>query len=57
MWWLPMTKVFPRPVGNYNDWIQGDIEALNVYKSYLTYNAPACLFFEVKDKDFLQENS
>jgi hypothetical protein len=37
-----VNKVFPSVVGNYNDWIQWDIQAFNVSEPYLTYNACAC---------------
>jgi hypothetical protein len=48
--------VFPKAVGNYNDWMQVDVQAFNVSKPYLTYNASACglkLNAKFSDKEIL----
>jgi hypothetical protein len=37
-----LNKVFPSVVGNYNDWIQWDMQAFNISEIYLKYNACAC---------------
>jgi hypothetical protein len=37
-----MTKASPKAVGDYDDRMHGDNGAINVSKSYLTYNASTC---------------